>query len=126
MRKIIFASFAVILIIAAGIYFYLYKDHRDIQAEKPRFELTAEKLITDFQENQSLANQNYLNQTIQIQGKIKEISDSAMTLEPGVFCAFSEATDKNLIGQNIQLKCRCIGYDELFGEVKLDQCSILK
>lgn len=126
MRKIIFVSFAVILIIVAGIYFYLYKGHRDIQTEKPKFELEAEKLLADFQENQTLANQNYLNQTVEVKGVVKEVSDSAMTLAPGVFCDFSESLNGELAGQAVSVKCRCIGYDELFGEVKLDQCSILK
>jgi hypothetical protein len=126
MKKVLWGLLAVILVVSAGIYFYLYKGHRDIQTEKPKFELTAEKLVADFQENQTLANQNYLNQTLQIQGVVKEMSDSAMTLSPGVFCTFSEVLEHQLVKKAVTVKCRCIGYDELFGEVKLDQCSILK
>ncbi len=126
MRKIIFISLAVVLLIAIGTYFYLNHDHRKIETEKSAFALTSESLVSAFQTNPTEANQKYLNKTIEISGSVTEQSDSTLTLDPGVFCFFSDPIDFESNQKDVTVKCRCIGYDELFGEVKLDQCSLIK
>jgi len=41
-----------------------------------------------------------------------------------VFCGLDSLTGSNQLNKTITIKGRCIGYDELFGEVKLDQCTL--
>ena len=125
MRKIIFISFICLALLGLGIYLYLQKGHRNIETEKAEFVLSAEKLASDFQNDLTQANQTYLNQTIEITGNLKEISDSTLSLDPGIFCTFSKPIEVKPTTTEIKVKCRCIGYDELFGEVKLDQCSLI-
>jgi len=124
MRKIIFLILGIVFLLAIGGYFYLYQGHRDIMTEKASFQLSSENLISDFQKDMVAANTKYLNKTIEVKGKIKELTDSAITLEPGVFCSFNHKLTKELKDKEVTVKGRCIGYDELFNEVKLDQCSI--
>ena len=122
MRKIILMILGVLLLGAAIGYLYLYKDHRDVSKEEAAFQLTAETLVLDFQNDAVAANQKYLNQVIEVSGKVSEASDSTILLEPGIFAAFTEPAVAAQPGMQVTVKGRCIGYDELFGEVKLDQC----
>ena len=43
-----------------------------------------------------------------------------------IFCKFDNIVNKININDSIVVKGRCIGYDELLEEIKLDQCSIVK
>lgn len=124
MRKIIFFIIGVLLIGAAIGYFYLYQDHRNISQEEASFELSAQNLADEFKNDAVSANTKYLNQTIEVKGIVKEVTDSTLLLESGVFCSLNEKANESLNGKEITIKGRCIGFDELFGEVKLDQCSL--
>lgn len=126
MRKIIFISLGVILLIAIGAYFYLSRGPRNIESEKAVHSLSSKDLVAEFQTNPTQANEKYLNQTIEVIGSLTEQSDSTLTLDSGVFCFFSDPIDVEFDSNEVTVKCRCIGYDELFGEVKLDQCSLIK
>lgn len=107
------------------LYFgYLYKDGRNVSAESPAFAVRAEELAADYTVNAAAADSKYLNKTIEVQGVITEVSDSVVTINKNIFCAFDMLPDGAKPGAKAVIKGRCIGYDELFSEVKLDQCSI--
>jgi hypothetical protein len=115
----------VMVIAGAFVYYgYLYKDVRNVSAEDAAYTLPANKLLAAYTANQQLADSTYLNKTIAIQGKVTQVSDSVLTVDSRVFCGFDLKPDKNSINKTVTIKGRCIGYDELFGEVKLDQCTI--
>ena len=116
-----------LLVFSAGIYFYygfLFKEARNIESEKPDFNLTATKLFKEYNMNPEKADSIYLNKTIEITGKITKETDSVIMLENTVFCRFTQKTKEELMNNTITIKGKCIGYDELFQEVKLDQCTI--
>ena len=124
-RKIIITFFIVVAFIAGAVYFYngyLYKDARDIASEEVTHTLTAQQLLADYENNMAKADSMYLNKTIAIEGKVTEVKDSLAILDAVVVCAFSTTPEINK-DDKISVKGRCIGFDELFGEVKLDQCS---
>lgn len=120
----------VLLIIAGFVgYNYLYKDHRDISTEEASFSIGVATLDKDFKENEASANAKYLDQTITVSGKISEIDleANALVLDGTLFAGFSEtiATDLKK-DENVKIKGRFIGYDELLEEFKMDQCTIIK
>lgn len=120
---------ALLLLVSGGIYFYygfLFKEARHIESEAPDFSIAATKLITDYNSNPDEANSRYLNKTIETTGKVTKETDSVVILDNAVFCLFTQKTKGNLINNKITVKGKCIGYDELFQEVKLDQCIIIK
>jgi len=121
MRKTIIVIIGILLLGAGIGYLYLYQGHRDISQEEAAYRLTAENLTLGFQKDTEAANRKYLNQVIEVTGIVKEVTDSTLLLEPGVFAVFKEPVVVPQPGTRITLKGRCIGYDELFGEVKLDQ-----
>lgn len=117
----------LIIPIAIGIvvYNYIYQDHRDIETEKPEFTLSSNELINQFSSDAASAEKKYLNKTIEITGVITEINNDNVIVNASVFCQFQNAIPNTLkSGDNINVKGRCIGYDDLLEEIKLDQCSI--
>ena len=124
-KKIIITLLVVVAFVAGAVYFYngyLYKDARDIATEEAAHTLTAQQLLADYENNMAKADSLYLNETIIIQGLVTQVADSSAIVDSVVVCAFS-TTPEIKAGDKISIKGRCIGFDELFGEVKLDQCS---
>ena len=117
-----------ILVISFGPYYIyqnvLYKDARDIKSEKSILTITAENLEKEYTADPAKGDSKYLNKTIEVEGKVSEITDSTMVIDSKVFCKMNEKVKKDLINKHINIKGRCIGFDDLFSVVKFDQCSI--
>ena len=107
-----------------GYYGFLYKASRDISSESSAFTVPAHGLAGEYAANIHKADTKYLNQAIEIKGKVTEIRDSLIILDSKVVCGFDIKPANAAVDKNITVKGRCIGFDELFGEVKLDQCTI--
>lgn len=124
-----FKIIAVIAVLALsgllyGYYGFLYKPLRNVGSESAVANISAHKLVSEYAANTASADAKYLNATVGIAGKVTEIRDSLMILDGKVVCGFDSKPATVAIDKQITIKGRCIGYDELFGEVKLDQCTI--
>ena len=124
-KKLIIALVLVIVLAIVG-YNYLYKPHRNISEETATYTLQSMELITQFETDVDLYQQHYLNKTIEIKGSISEINPTTVTLNEFIFCSMLPDFDANKYKTNtsVTLKGRFIGYDDLLGEIKLDQCTI--
>ena len=114
-----------VVLLAVGGYFgynYLYQDHRDIQTEAAFLETDSESLINLFQDSST---PEVLNQTVQIRGVVTQIEGDGITLDDKVHCTFPASLFKVSVGEEVVVKGRCIGYDDLFEIVKLDQSAII-
>jgi len=110
--------------VAAYVYFgVLYKENRNISQEEAAAALPAKTLIDAYTANQQSADSLYLNKTIEVEGIVTKAEDSVLTVGEHVFCSFDDLPKASL-NKKVTIKGRCIGFDELFGEVKLDQCTI--
>mgnify|MGYP006424950957 CR=1 FL=1 len=118
-----------LIIFSLGLYFsyrYIYQEHRNIYTEDPKYILTSDSLFQHFSINQKEANQIYINQILRIKGVINTISENQLILHPGIACL----GDSNIIingvlpKDTIEIKGRCIGFDDLFLEVKMDQITL--
>lgn len=117
------------LLCFASFYIYnnvLYKEARNIEHEEATFLLSSSNLIEQYKLDIPKSDAKYLNRTIEIEGKITEISSSTITLDGGVFCSFDKIPTVRKNNTKVRIKGRCIGFDEMFNEVKLDQCIILE
>ncbi|MHA3789824.1 OB-fold protein [Flavobacterium hauense] len=118
---------AVLLVISGllyGYYGFLYKSARNVSGEDAAFAMQAHGLAGEYVANAQKADSQYLNKAIEINGKVTEIRDSLIILDDKVVCGFDVKPANAAVDKNITVKGRCIGFDELFGEVKLDQCTI--
>jgi hypothetical protein len=110
----------------SGTYFlynYLYQNHRNIQLEKAEVIVSVEGLIDFFKKNES---EKVINKILEINGLLTDIGSKSVTIDNKVQCSFNFEIKDFKINQNITVKGRCIGYDELFEIVKIDQSSIIK
>lgn len=118
----------ILLVISFGPYYIyqnvLYKDARDINNEKSILTITAENLEGEYTADPSKGDSKYLNKTIEVEGKVSEVTDSSLVIDHKVFCKMDKKAEKTLMNKQIHIKGRCIGYDDLFEVVKFDQCSI--
>ncbi|PVW16483.1 OB-fold protein [Marixanthomonas spongiae] len=116
----------LILLFAVGgflAYNYVYQDHRDIKSETSQLEISAPYLLERFKTNNG---DDLLNKTITVTGTISSMEEGAITLNESVYAQFLEPDLELKEADNVVLKGRCIGYDELFEIVKLDQCTLIK
>ena len=117
-KKSVFMIVALVLVVGAySGYRYLYKDHRDITEEQAVFKGTAQELQQKFANGEG---DELLNQTVTVMGTISQMENGSITLDDKVQCVFAKLP-KAAQGANIKVKGRCIGYDDLFEVVKLDQ-----
>ncbi len=107
-------------------YQYVYHERTDMVSKKTAFYLTSDSLFVHFTNNQNLANDIYLNQTIELNGKVNAASNGQIIIHPGIICRL----DSNFMqaeihpSDSITVKGRCVGFDDLFGEVKMDNVII--
>ena len=115
----------LIVIIAFFGYNYIYKDHRDIETEKAAFTVNSKEIVSGFLQNAEATNTKYLDKTIEIKGVVTEVDNLSLVLDGQVFCTFNEKP-KVEENQEVVIKGRLIGFDDLLEEVKIDQCVIIK
>tara|TARA_Y100000385_G_C12862937_1_gene538082 strand:- start:81 stop:464 length:384 start_codon:yes stop_codon:yes gene_type:complete len=118
-----------LIIFSLGLYFsyrYIYQEHRNIYTEDPKYILTSDSLFNHFSINQKEANQIYINQIIRIKGVINTVSENQLILYPGIVCLLDNNFEITgfLPKDTIELKGRCVGFDDLFFEVKIDQTTL--
>ena len=107
-------------------YRYVYQKHRNIYLEEPKYILTCDSLFHHFKINQKEANQIYINQILKIKGIINTVSENQLILHPGIACLVDSNIKINRVipKDTIEIKGRCVGFDDLFLEVKMDQITL--
>lgn len=127
MKKIVLIIVVVIVAIASGLYFYMYKNHRDIASEEASFSIAVKDLEKEFTQNDSLANKKYLDKTIEVYGKMTsvDLATKIIVLDEKMEGTTQQAIPQGLtVGKQVKMKGRFIGYDDLLGEFKMDQVTI--
>lgn len=128
MKKKILILFSLLIIVSISIYFYMYKEHRNIANETSEYVISVENFDKEFAENDSLANFKYLDKTVEIKGKITAIEpeNKALIIDKKVFATFNNVFPNDLtIGKVLTVKGRFVGYDDLLEQYKIDQITII-
>ena len=129
MKRKIATLFFIFLAIAIGSYFYIYQDFRDIEKDQPAYFISSTTLKNDFKANDSLANIKYLDKIIGIKGKVSSIDfyNRTVEIDGKILAVFKDSIQVNLVnGQEIKIKGRFIGYDDLFEQYRFDQVVLEK
>lgn len=129
MKKKVFYLLLFLVVVAFAGYQYLYKSHRDIASEDANFTTTAVEIFNAYTESDSLANAKYLDKVIMIRGQITNLdySGKIITVDEKLAARFlANLSDKLKLQDSIVLKGRLIGFDDLLGEIQLDQCVIIE
>ena len=126
MKKIIFSLLFLLRLV--GVYFYVYKAHRDIAKEEVSYVIAVPSLFLEYQSNESAANTKYLDKTIVVSGKVSSLNmeTRSIVLDEKLFATFLDKIPATIQpNSQLKIKGRLIGYDSLLEEIKMDQCIIL-
>ena len=136
MKKRLFISFIIGIVIAASIGFYLFnKPHADIASQAAVATLSASDLFKAFSEDEVAANQKYAGKVVEISGLIHSLDEGSqgdlniLFMDEnemfGVACTIDqeEDTDELTEGQEITIKGECSG---MLSDVVLIRCVIVK
>ena len=113
----------------AVVYFTYNKPHRDFNKSPSQFTVESKKLISFYKNNLKEANSKYLDKIILITGVITDFEKNIIILDNGIVCTLDSSQkidDQIYTGSEISIKGRCIGYDDLFEEVRVDHSFIIK
>ncbi len=106
-------------------YFYLNQSHRNIQEEEVSYTLTSSELEESFRNSEAHA--RIADQVIRTQGKITVVGEKSLTLDDKVEVRFiSKLPDSLKKGNEVGIKGRCVGYDDLLQVVKVDQAKLIE
>ena len=125
MKKVIGIVLALLAVGAIVGYFIYNKPHRDIRATEASHQMEATALYEAYQQNASEADSTFLNEVISVSGVVLAIEEKALLLDEVVYCKLDSLTQTSDFaeGDEVNLKGRVLGYDDLFGQVRLDNCT---
>lgn len=125
--KILLAIVCLIIIGFFAVRYYVYHGgERNIQKEEAAFTVSSSVIVGEFTNDVDKANKKYLEKPVAVSGKVSSVEGQGVILDNSVNCNFSKPDVSIKVGQSVTVKGRVIGFDDLLGELKLDQCSISK
>ena len=109
-------------------YRYLFHGHRDIASEDAAFTVTAGKLQEDFTADSKLANEKYSDKTLDVSGVLTgyDAGSHTLSIDSAISATLADSTVASVPGGRVRIKGRLVGYDDLLGEIKMDQATIIK
>lgn len=122
--KIILLSIVVVGIIGYfGFNYIIYGGERNIAKEETAFTVSSKDLSKEFSEDIEKSNKKYLEKAIAVQGIVTNLSGKELILDNSIICNLKQLDLSITKNQIITIKGRVVGYDDLMGELKIDQCS---
>ncbi len=138
MRKILLL-FATVSIVSLGIGYYMYNmPAKNLSKVKPDVIISADELMSLFEENEETANGSFLGKVIEVSGKVSDVTISddgsmeiileSQSLMGGVSCSFEAEDAMAYLSmlervQNAVIKGECTGY---LADVILKRCVVVK
>mgnify|MGYP001370755336 CR=1 FL=1 len=111
------------------VYAVWNKPHKNFSSTKPNITIDSSNFINEFKTNSTLATEKYLNQIILVNGYVTDKLTKSVILDNGIVCTLDSSSFKALgliqINNEISIKGRFVGFDDLFEEIRLDHCFIM-
>lgn len=105
-------------------FFYVYKPHRDIVNEEASVVLNATDFMVQIQNQEDGQSNQYLEQVVALRGEVQEVGEHFVILRPGIYCSIAKKNYNPNTGDAVTVKGRYVGYDDLFEQAKLDECTL--
>lgn len=126
LKIIAFLLLAVGLMGFVGFNYVMRGGARDLASEDTAFTVSSENLTAEFTANIEASNKKYLEKAVAITGTITAVSATEVTVDNTIICNLKSPDATIKTNQKVTVKGRVVGYDDLMGELKLDQCFIIK
>lgn len=121
--KIIVLSIIVVGLTGfTGYNYVMYGGARDLADEETSFTVSSKNISAEFADNIAASNKKYLEKAIAIKGTITAITETEVIIDNSIICNLKNKDSSIKKDQIITVKGRVVGYDDLMGELKLDQC----
>ncbi len=133
LKKILFAAIAVAVTVSIALYFVYNKPHRSTDVAEVT--LTAQSLVSAFDQNETEANTKFLDKVIEVEGRVKEVieqGDSFILLlgdessMSSVSCTLDHESDSVAYGlkpgDEVVVRSICTGF---LMDVILVNCKVL-
>ena len=122
--------FLPLSIIVFIIIFITYnKPHKDFNKSPFEVIIESKELISLYQDNTDNANTRFLDKILLVKGNITHIETDIIILDNGIVCTLDPSqlvTEKIHLNKKISVKGRCIGYDDLLEEIRIDHSFIMR
>ncbi|MBC7641395.1 MAG: hypothetical protein H7174_03515 [Flavobacterium sp.] len=122
--KIVSIIVLVAIIVCTTYSYLLFGGERNLNSEKPAFIVTSKKINQEFVTNIDSANAKYLEKAIAISGVVTSIKNHELIIDNTIICSLKNTDNSIKVDQNITVKGRVVGYDDLMSELRLDQCFV--
>ena len=125
-KKYLPPIFILLLIIVYAVW---NKPHKNYSNTKPNITIDSSNFINEFKTNSTSATEKYLNQIILVNGNVTDRLTKSVVLNNGIVCTLDSLSLKALeliqINNEVSIKGRFVGFDDLFEEIRLDHCFIM-
>ena len=121
-NKLILTFLFVLGMIGFAFYTLAMEPPTSIENRKVDFTGSADELLLKITDH----TEEWQDKIVIVTGEVTNIDDKGIMLSRKIYCQLKQVTDLQKINpsNNISLKGRIIGYDDLLEELKLDQCII--
>ena len=123
-NKVVFiASVMMVLVVGVvNVYQYISMSPKDVVEITPEY-------VGDATEFNFLVTDNlsyWTGKVVQITGKVTELTECGVVMNGTIFCQFENGDDLQSIVENqqINIKGKLVGFDEILMEIKLNQCIL--
>lgn len=104
----------------------MHGGERDLASEAVDYAVSSQDISAEFTNNIDASNKKYLEKAVEITGRITSINAKEVIINTSIICNLKLPGQKYTIGKIVVVKGRIVGYDDLLGDLKLDQCTIIK
>lgn len=123
-NKVVFiASVMMVLVVGVvNVYQYISMSPKDVVEITPEY-------VGDATEFNFLVTDNlsyWTGKVVQITGEVTELTEYGIVMNGTIFCQFENGDDLQSIVENqqINIKGKLVGFDEILMEIKLNQCIL--
>lgn len=116
---------AVIMLLAIMSYYVVFNDSEKMVETAQLKDVSSFVLYESVKDSAGKSGSSYVNSIVQVSGKISKISDNTLVLDSLIQVDLQESVPV-ISNQQITIKGRCLGYDDLLELVKIDGAVIIK
>ena len=126
MKNALPLSLATLVAMAALGYSMYNKPHKDYAQEEAVQTWTADELVQEFKANPSEMQSKWQEHVVAVVGKVASSSGKTVILAPGVVANYDLGNEPDIEPSGVvKVKGRLVGFDDLFGEVRLDHAQLI-
>ena len=128
-KIIILVSLLSFLAVSTTIYFIWNKPHKNYFNAPFDISIEGTKLNEYYQNDLMDANLKFLDKILLVSGPVTKLNSRLVIIGDNIVCSLdsSHVLDTSIkLYDEISVRGRCIGYDDLFEEVRIDHCFIMQ